>query len=288
MPLRSSIAVAPDSALETVPCPFCRSSKFSFWAAERGFNVVRCSDCDLLYVNPRPRRNEISVAVETGVHADRLNVVGRRVPKKVPLYRKLFAELFSDVWRRSKPVTWLDVGAGYGEIVEAVASLAPPGSVISGIEPMRPKAEVARSLGLNVKTGYLESSRDKVEFISLVDVFSHLEDFHGFLSTVRSRLVPSGEFFIETGNMADLQDRSEFPNVLGLPDHLAFAGEAHLRGYLDRAGFDIVAMNRARFDTALQTAKTAVKKLRGDPVLLSWPYSSDFRSLQVRARLRST
>lgn len=290
MPSRSSVAIAPKPALVTVPCPFCRSPKFSLWASERGYNVVRCSDCDFLYVNPRPRKEAVAEAVQTGVHADNQNVAGRRIAKKIPIYKKLFGEMFADVWHRQNPVTWLDVGAGYGEIVEAVSSVAPRGSKVFGIEPMRPKAEAARAIGLNVATGYLddyvESSRDKVDFISLVDVFSHLEDFHGFLSMVRRVLVENGEFFLETGNMADLKDRSDFPNILGLPDHLAFAGEAHLRGYLDDAGFDVVAIRRTRFDTAIQTAKTLVKKLRGDPVVLSWPYSSDFRSLQVRARLR--
>jgi hypothetical protein len=92
---------------------------------------------------------------------------------------------------------------------------------------------------------------------------------------------------VETGNLADLADRQEFPGELGLPDHLVFAGEVHLRGYLERAGFEIVRVERARIDGVANLVKNAVKKLIGRPAVLGVPYTSDYRQLLVRARLRT-
>ena len=185
------------------------------------------------------------------------------------------------------PVSWLDVGAGYGEILEAITSLACPGSKIVGLEPMKPKAEHAKARGLNIIEDYLRPDRDRVDFVSTVDVFSHIPQFDRFLDDVKSVLNKGGEIFVETGNLADVAARKDFPGELGLPDHLVFAGEAHIRGFLERAGFEIVGLERVRIDGITNLAKNAAKKILGRPVRVTLPYTSAYRQLLVRARLRS-
>jgi SAM-dependent methyltransferase len=241
-------------------------------------------------VNPRPSLASIDAAVRSGIHgaaANHLDVVGRRLPRRVVRYRKIFARLFDEVWQRSQPFSWLDVGAGYGEIVEAVSSLAPRGSRVIGVEPMKPKVEQARARGLAINEGYLGAEQEKVDFVSTVDVFSHIPHFDRFLEDVKTVLNPLGEIFVETGNLADLAHRSEFPGELGLPDHLVFAGERHLCGYLERAGFEILRVERQRIDGASHSLKNVVKKLIGRPVTVTVPYTSRYRQLLVRARLRA-
>lgn len=276
--------------LEAIPCPYCGSTNHVAWAEELGFTAVRCDDCALLYCNPRPSLSMINVAVRTGTHgkeAQGLNVVARRIKSKVTYYRRVFSMLFGDVWRRGQPISWLDVGAGYGEVLEAVAALAPGGSHIEGLEPMSPKAKKARERGLTITEDYLRPNHAKVDIVSAVDIFSHLPDFGSFLADVRNVLKPNGELFIETGNLADLARREEFPGELGLPDHLVFAGEKHLLGYLDKAGFEIVRIERRRIDGVVNLAKNIVKMLIGRPAALGIPYTSKYRQLQIRARLRS-
>ena len=85
--------------------------------------------------------------------------------------------------------------------------------------------------------------------------------------------------------MADLEARSEFPGELGLPDHLVFAGERHIVGYLSRAGFEIVRIERERIDGWLNLAKNVAKLALGRPAALAVPYRSAYRQLRVRARL---
>ncbi len=152
---------------------------------------------------------------------------------------------------------------------------------------MQPKADHARARGLAIQTGYLGSDHEKVDFVSTVDVFSHIPHFDLFLEDVTRALKPQGELFIETGNLADLRHRSEFPGELGLPDHLVFAGEHHLRGYLERAGFEILRVERQRIDGAVNLLKNIVKKTMGRAVKVTLPYSSAYRQLRVRARRRT-
>lgn len=91
---------------------------------------------------------------------------------------------------------------------------------------------------------------------------------------------------METGNLADLHCREEFPGELGVPDHLVFAGESHLHGFLREAGFEIIRLERVRIDGVVHVAKSVVKKLLGRPEHLRFPYTSGYRQLLVRARLR--
>lgn len=272
-----------------IDCPYCGANEYTPWAQELGFTAVRCKTCALIFVNPRPALESVDAAVRTGSHGDeaqRLNVVARRIDAKVARYRGIFRRLFDDVWRNGKPISWLDVGAGYGEIVEAVSALAPIGSRIEGLEPMRPKAAQAIARGLTITEDYLRPSHPKVGFVSVVDVFSHIPQFDKFLLDVKSVLEPGGELFVETGNLADLQSRDEFPGELGLPDHLVFAGESQLCGYITNAGFEIVHIDKIRIDGIVNLIKNVVKKALGRPVTLGIPYTSNYRQLLIRARLQ--
>lgn len=277
--------------IEAIPCPCCSAYENKPWAEEIGFKVVRCLKCGLLYVNPRPKLSDIDSAVRTGEHslkAGQLNVRSRRIPKKVGHYKRVFADVFSDIWNMRRPILWVDVGSGYGETLEAVAALASPSSTIVGVEPMKHKAEFARNAGLTIVNSYLQPGQFKADVISAVDIFSHIPEFHSFLKTVSTNLAPNGEIFIESGNLADLNSRNEFPGELGLPDHLVFAGEAQLTKYLNDAGFDVVDIRRERIDGIENLVKNLVKKMIGRPAALGIPYTSKYRQIRFRARLGST
>lgn len=273
--------------VECISCPLCREVGHSRWADENGYTAVKCSKCGLIYVNPRPCMALISQAVRTGVHTHvdhKRSVIGRRVSKKVRVYRKLLETMFADVWNGQRTVRWLDVGAGYGEVVEAVSTLAGPQSTVDGLEPMAPKAQSARARGFSVTEGYLSDVAQQYGFVSLVNVFSHIPDFHGFLQDVNRVLEPNGEMFIETGNIADLDSPHDVPTDLNLPDHLVFAGEQHIHEFLGEAGFSVVCIMKKRRDGFLNAAKNVGRKFMGRPVTLSLPYTLEYRSLLIRAR----
>jgi 2-polyprenyl-3-methyl-5-hydroxy-6-metoxy-1,4-benzoquinol methylase len=273
--------------LELISCPFCKGKENSFWATDNGFKAVKCNDCGFVFVNPRPKNELINKAVITGMHSEEanfLNVVTKMIPKKVDYYEKVFKGFFYDDFKKQNKISWLDVGAGFGEIVEAVERIAPSNSYIIGVEPMKPKVEDANLRGLKIKNGYIDSIDEKFQYISLINVFSHIPDFTSFLKDLKERLLPDGEIILETGNAADLESKS-VPGDLSLPDHLIFAGEKHIIGFLEREGFNIIEIKRYRIDTFLGFIKDVIKKIIGKNVNLVFPYSSSYRSLFIRARL---
>jgi SAM-dependent methyltransferase len=275
--------------LEDISCPFCKGKENIFWAIDNGFKAVKCNDCDFVFVNPRPKIEIINKAVITGMHSEEanfLNVVTKMIPEKVDNYEKIFKELFHEDFKKQNKISWLDVGAGFGEIVQAVERIAPLNSYIIGIEPMEPKVNDANLRGLKIKRGYLDSIDEKFQYISLINVFSHIPDFSSFLKDLKDRLLPNGEIIIETGNAADIS-RNLIPGDLSLPDHLVFAGEKHIKGFLEREGFYILEIKRFRVDTFSGFLKDIIRKLIGKNVKLVLPYSSGYRSLLIRAKLNN-
>ncbi len=279
-----------EPSVEEIACPLCERTEYEAWTVENGYSAVKCSHCGLIYVNPRPAADLIATGVETGVHVEvdhERDAVAYRIGKKVKRYQRIFGALFADVWARDTPISWLDVGAGYGEILESVMALAPEGSRIAGVEPMKPKADDARSRGLPVTNGYLADIDEKFEYLSVVNVFSHIPDFHSFMQEARQVLVPGGELFVETGNIGDLDSVKQVPTDLDLPDHLVFAGEQNMIDYLAEAGFSIVAIERGRKDGFVNFLKNFARKAMGRNVTFAVPYTSPYRTLRIRAKLAS-
>ncbi|MBX9884566.1 MAG: class I SAM-dependent methyltransferase [Novosphingobium sp.] len=276
--------------LETIACPNCRTSESSVWGHESGFVAVKCSSCGLVYVNPRPREDAISDANKIGLHPGdekALDVTYRRIPGKIPHYSAILREMFAEERAAGLAVKWLDVGAGYGEFIEAVLATMPPGSEALGIDPMAPKVKVAQSRGLPVYSRELSEVGDGYDVISLINVYSHIPDFDEFGAMLASKLKPGGILFIETGNIAAVT-REQFPDTLLLPDHLVFSSLPQMRMIFERLGMDLPLYKETRVDDALWSLKIFAKGiLRRRRLDIRLPGRSAFRQVFYKARKRA-
>jgi SAM-dependent methyltransferase len=266
-------------------CPVCESIAKEKWASERGFDVYRCMGCRFLYLSPMVRSDDLQVAVRNGHHAALgLDVKSRRIARKVRRYKRLLHPVLAALRAGDRSVQWIDVGCGYGELLEAVSASLPRDSVSLGFEPMTHKAMQARARGLTVVNDYLPHNSYSADAISMMDIFSHVPDFRGLLRVAASNLKRGGYLIIETGNLADLEYRDEAPGELGLPDHLTFAGESHIQRLLSDTGFAIDSITRIRIDGAVETLKNIAKMVLGRPSHIRFPYTSRYRQLVVTAR----
>ena len=279
--------VASKKSLEVVPCPLCGSKASGPWGFESGYHAVKCRDCGLVYVNPRPSADRITESTKLGQHETEsgvLDVRNRWHNKRVSELRQIVKDMFREEIAAGRPLQWLDIGAGYGEFVSALNQTLPSGSKAVGIEPMDHKVKSAEAMGLPVSNTALSKVSDSWDVISLMNVFSHIPDFGEFLKDMRAKLRAGGEVFVQTGNGGDLASQSDYPGPLNLPDHLVFAGVQHIEKFLEQSGFELISKREFRIDNPMHTAKNVAKRLLGRPSRVMLPYTSPFRTVYFRAR----
>ena len=280
-------AMASPPALENVPCYYCGGTEGLLWGEEAGYRARKCAECGLVYVSPRPRQDDIAEAARTGEHAGErgaLSVTGRYRESRARHHRKTIDRMFGDLAGRAG-LRWLDIGAGFGELLGAVSS-AFPGAALTGVEPNAAKRQAAQERGLTLTDVPLAAlPRRGFDVVSVINVWSHLPDPAEFLGEVHSLLAHEGHVLVETGTGGELDSAESYPDALLLPDHLSFAGERHVVGILERTGFVVELVRRRRVDTISFAAERAAKRALGRPTRLIVPYRSPFRTICVRARV---
>jgi SAM-dependent methyltransferase len=230
--------------LEDVNCYNCGSNKHKFYASENGFTLVKCQLCGLLYVTPRPTAAKIRGAHEYGMHQGdmKLNVTGEFTPTKIKDYLNILKGLFGcELLTRKR--TWLDIGCGHGEFIVAIQQHSKGNIIVKGLEPNIEKRKSARRKGLDVSLFDLDTHTEQYDFISLLNVYSHLPDPKVSINDWKNLLKSKGELLLETGDTAEL-DSKDHPIPFLLPDHLSFTSEKIIVDILKKAGFEIITVKK--------------------------------------------
>src|SRR5690606_40747226 len=130
----------------SVSCYNCGTREAVKYASENGYDLVKCTQCGLLYVNPRPDAEEIAEGAEQGLHKGDIafNVTGRFDPLKCWLYKRVLTDLFP---KGCPAKSWLDIGCGHGELLVTVKVIYHGDVAIKGTEPNIHKQKAAQQKG---------------------------------------------------------------------------------------------------------------------------------------------
>ncbi len=224
-----------------VSCYYCGSSESEFYDKENGFQLVKCSSCGLVYVNPRPSDEDISHAILIGMHEGEhiLSTTGSYSFLRIRRYLKILRNLYPNGILKQNGAKWLDIGCGFGEFLHALLKFSNNRLSVKGSEPDQHKIVSARKRGLDVSFLDLDNIEDKFDYISLLNVYSHLPDPIRYLSQIYSLLKNNGEFLIETGHSCHLPSKLHHKPYY-LPNHLSFANKEIVENILKKVGFDII------------------------------------------------
>ena len=216
-------------------CAICGEERFDS-ATVAGVAIRRCPGCGLRTSAIAPGRRINYVDVDEGAY---LESIGR-------VRRKQAEEIVRFVREHGGRGEWLDVGCGYGYVLDAARAA---GFAVRGIEPDAKAAAAARERIGNVTQGTLDESTAVADVLSTLDVLEHLEDVNAFARLVagKARLwvikVPSSEglFFkvahaLRIGGAVRRLWQSEYEHP-----HVTYFDRATLTRFLERNGFDVVA-----------------------------------------------
>jgi len=209
--------------------------------------LVKCRECGLLYVNPRPEDEEIEQSHQLGMHqgAEMLDVTGRFDWLKVRVYEGVLRDFFYPAEYFDEK-HWLDVGCGHGEFLVAMERVGRGRVMVEGVEPNAHKRESARKRGLSVSSSDLAHHEGQYDVVSMLNVYSHLPHPPSMIMGLTRLLRPGGELFLQTGDTASL-DSDDHPRPFWLPDHLSFASEEIVVSILERKGFEILDIKKYPF-----------------------------------------
>ena len=146
--------------------------------------------------------------------------------------------------RRCK--TLLDVGGSTGVVAHVMKQRFDLLATV--IDPAPLEIEVARGLGLETVTGFVEdydSGGATYDLILLCQAVDHLLDVSLSLSKIRDLLSDWGLFFVDIVDFRAAYRRNGSVEEAIKIDHPYYLTDETIRTYLARAGFDVLAINCA-------------------------------------------
>lgn len=200
---------------ERVNCPFCNtgtSSLYERFGSELQYSYVRCSNCGLIYTNPRPAYDQefIDAAYSSyyqyaeNLTLEDLNNINQ---SSLRMFEKEVDHLVR-FDRERKAV--LDVGSGMGTFLLAAKKYYP--GAATGLDVSEKMAQfVKKNVGVQVHIAQFENFRpeQKYSLIHMSHVLEHVPDPTCWLQHARELLTPSGVLVINVPNKFGLGNRMQ-------------------------------------------------------------------------------
>ena len=237
-------------------CPLCGGAERRRLVTRRGWDVVRCRSCGLVFVWPQPAAAELEALYSSGAYHAEVDEAERR---------RTFARRLREI-EALKPERGrlLDVGCSKGYFVEAARDA---GWDAVGVELNRNAVEEARSRGLDVRHGDLagqDFAEASFDVVTLFDLIEHSPDPVATLAQCRRLLRPEGFLIVTTPDVGGLVPRvtyNLFGRTLGAwghptpPGHLVEFSRRTLLQAIDRAGLEIVRERSEHIPLAYSAGK---------------------------------
>lgn len=249
--------------MSVINCPLCATGEAQSVWQEGEYDLVRCTNCDLLYVGNPPDEAQLAqlYSFESGFHTQLADDSDNQSSAT-----DANAQHHLDVIEQTqRPGRLLDVGCATGRFMSVAQNR---GWDVEGVELNDDTASIAREDGLNVTTGTLESldSAQQFDAITMWDVVEHVPDPLGLLRAAHRLVAPGGRLWLATPNVDGLFPKASLkvaPKVGRWPHpeppyHLTQFSERTLRHALGRAGFHDVVVNHERIPIGYTFGSTAV------------------------------
>lgn len=241
--------------METVLCNYCNSSSsellyritdFYLNKKDISYLLVKCSNCGLIYQNPRPTQEEIGKAYPSTYEAFKSDQKQSWLETKAYQYGlEKRCKAITSIKRN--PGRLLDIGCSTGLFLDAMQSKH--GWESYGVEINEYPARIAREkYHLNIFQGNLEQASYPPAFfdaVTLWDVLEHLPDPTSTLQEVKRIIKPEGVLVVRVPNYDSCDAIIFGPAWAGLdvPRHFYVFSRNCLVKLLEKNGFTAPKLN---------------------------------------------
>jgi 2-polyprenyl-3-methyl-5-hydroxy-6-metoxy-1,4-benzoquinol methylase len=193
----------PEELLTRRACPTCGSTEETLELEKDHMRIVRCQQCDLVFVNPTFDESHYKQVYASQAYQDIVRDLGINSHEyRVNRFGTERIRLMSEHLRAAngRAPRYLDVGCSTGFVVEAARD---KGWEAIGIDLNPSAIEFGRSRGLDLRTVALEEAGfapRTFDAVSLFDVLEHLLDPGRTLRACADLLTPGGILFLYVPN----------------------------------------------------------------------------------------
>ncbi len=182
--------------------PLATGADFEYESSPDTFIANQCSQCGLVYLDPRPAMSELPTIYGDDYHAYEFTQERFGISYRI---RALLERNRLNRWTRRLPpgARIIDVGAGDGFHLELLREHGDPTWVLEGVDPDVRAVEAGRSRGLTMHEGFLgdlDLPADSYDFAVMIMTIEHVESPPELLREVRRILKPGGRLGIVTDN----------------------------------------------------------------------------------------
>jgi acyl-CoA synthetase (AMP-forming)/AMP-acid ligase II/SAM-dependent methyltransferase len=239
--------------LESVACPVCGQlvgepvgvgEDFEYRTGPDTFVSVQCANCRVVYLDPRPVRDELARMYPDDYHAFQFdeNAFGfvYRVRERLEASRLRR-------WCRGLPrdARVLDVGCGDGFHLDVLRRRGPAQFRLEGVDADPRAVARAEQRSLDVHLGIVEEVNlpgDSYDCVLLVQTIEHVHDPVAVLSEIRRLLRVGGRVVIVTDNTGSVDYRwfrGRWWGGYHFPRHLQLFNDQSMRALASRAGLEV-------------------------------------------------
>jgi SAM-dependent methyltransferase len=224
-----------------VDCPNCESASHTQLFVKRGYPIVRCDDCGLVFSNPQVDESLVLDEYREGGSND-LWVDVLTSPRQLELDREKFGEILGELEPHRGEGHLLDVGTSIGLFLRLALDRGWTGT---GTEFGRRALAYARDeLDLDVTDAPIEELGGEYDVVTVLSVLEHVNRPRAFLREVSRLLKPGGAAYFIVPNVDSLACRvlHERAATFDGRNHLVYFSPRTLGDVLAREGFDVVRM----------------------------------------------
>lgn len=235
-------------SLEKTSCAFCDSNDFDILFFRKDLNtnlpgdfrVVKCKNCGLVYLNPRPTQKSIQQDIYPEEYDQYLEVKSKH-PLQNWFQNYGFLKRYKYISKFKPGGKLLDVGCATGDFLSFMQKQ--PNWEVAGVEPILEAAELCRKrTDAEVYNGFLADSNfsdSSFDVVTFWHVFEHLEDPINALAKVHRILKKDGLVIITIPVINSIDHKLFGKYWIGfeLPRHLFFFSKENLSNIFKKTGF---------------------------------------------------
>ena len=242
--------------VEKVCCPGCASSKyelltksqdFDYFTSDTVFQIVRCSECHLIYINPRPSLTEIAKIYPEEYSAYNFSNINKPIIRKARLFMQAAKakKILKCIQQIDNNTNIVDVGCGSPVLLHLLRENASEKINLYGNDFNPNTLELVEKMGFKTMPGNFEDidwANDFFDMVVMNQVIEHLFDIPAVLRKTFSLLKPAGALLLETPSADGLDSRLFRKYHWGgyhVPRHLQIFTSETISTTLSRYGFKV-------------------------------------------------